>query len=157
MSDTDRSSGDHDELEAGSIRSVADVLDDEAGLGERVAEFVERCLGRVDADHVDIRESESAGEHTRTAPDVEDPPAIEFLDDLDVVVEVATIVVDLVVDLREPRIREDRIGCSGHERTVRAAGDLTGGIGEQNDEIGADIDIDIDIDLLTPAADVTRR
>jgi hypothetical protein len=72
---------------------------------------VDGCAGRVDADDLDAAVGEHQRERTGAAADVEHRARAELVDrDGRIDLEVAAIGVERVVDRREPRMREDRVG-----------------------------------------------
>ena len=74
------------------------------------ARQVERRLGGIDPHHLAAARRQAVGEGARTAPDVEHRAGPELMDERLVVVEVAPVFVEVVVELSQPRVGEDRVG-----------------------------------------------
>jgi len=73
------------------------------GLGLR---HRERRRGGVQADDVVAAAGQQQRERAGPAPDVEDPPSVELLDQAEIEVQVAAVGVEGVVDGGQPRVSE---------------------------------------------------
>src|SRR5690606_29876186 len=75
--------------------------------------YVERSTSRIDCHDIDATQGELAGESAGTASHVEDRPSSELLHHRRIHVQVAAVRVERVVQTRQTRVIEDRIG--GHD------------------------------------------
>jgi hypothetical protein len=82
-------------------------------LGSRLGtRHGQRRPRRIDADDVETAVGEEERERPRAASDVEDGASAELLGDGDVDVEIAAVRIERVVDRRQPRMLEGRVGHS---------------------------------------------
>ncbi len=91
---------------------------DTVGMGP-VTGDIKRCRGRVDGDRVPAVSGEQTRERSRATAHIEHDLSAQLIDQGDVHGEVGPIVVDGVVDLRKPRVLEDRIS---HEASLGQPG-----------------------------------
>lgn len=87
---------------------IAEQPDDPVGAGLRSSDG-ERSLRRINTGHCEPAYRESAGERAGATTDVEHGASTELVDDGLVVVQVAPVAIDVVVDRRQSRVSEDRV------------------------------------------------